>query len=106
MQVTITAVFPNYAMAKNAADCMSVVTDSMSMQVSMEQYPTDALNGLRNVLGAAHTPSQLLDVCPTAQHTDSEVTVIRLICQEELSTFAIKELSALGAEKVTVSMQS
>ena len=109
MHVNITAIFSTHQAAQNAADCMAVgANNQMALSVCVEEYNNQSITGLRNLLGARDTPTQLLDISPTSSTMESSGTtsVLRINCRDELSGFAIKELSALGAEKITLSALS
>lgn len=74
------------------------------MQVSLECCDHGAVTAAsRMIHGAAHA-AQMLDITPTgaAGAARSQSALLRIRCGEQLSSFAARELAALGAEKITI----
>ena len=103
MTVAITAIFPTLQGAQAAADCMAVRPQGeCTLQVSVEHCDHHAVTAASRLPGGY--ARQLLDVTPTsaASAGRSQSAILRIRCSEQLSSFAARELAALGAEKITI----
>lgn len=103
MNVAITAIFPSLQSARSAADCMAVRPQGgCSLQVSVEHCDHGAVTAASRLPGGY--ARQLLDITPTSAvgMSREQSAILRIRCSEQLSSFAARELAALGAEKITI----
>ncbi|MEG1687967.1 MAG: hypothetical protein RR276_08810 [Angelakisella sp.] len=96
MTVAITAVFPTLKAAQAAADCLAICPEkSQSLQVSLEHCNRGAVTAASLML--SNSPQTMGLGCAHGQGA-----LVHIRCTDQLSSFAAKELAALGAEKITV----
>lgn len=103
MTVSITAVFPNLESAQSAAECMAVCPNHKNVHLSLEYCDHEAANTVGRILHGIDTGRHEQGIYTGGRHQNA---LLRIRCSDQLSSFVMRELAALGAEKISMTTPS